>query len=135
MRDAEAAADLGVDAVFVEAPESVAELEPIAAALPGVVLVANMVETGKTPLLTPSELHELGFDLIVSPLSGLFAATKALRRLARAAAAKGTLRDDLDRLVDFDEFTDVVGLPGQCARRAVPRLRRLAAMRRPPIVC
>ena len=53
MSRAKAAADVGVDAVFVEAPESIAELEAIAAALPDVVRVANMVETGKTPLLTP----------------------------------------------------------------------------------
>src|SRR6478735_1730529 len=65
---AKAAAEVGVDAVFVEAPESIDELEAIAAAVPGKVLVANMVETGKTPLLTPQGLHDLGFDLIVSPL-------------------------------------------------------------------
>src|SRR5205823_11405173 len=75
---AKAAADLGVDAIFVEAPESIAELEVIAAATPGVVRVANMIETGKTPLLTPSELHELGFDLIVSPLTNLFSAARAM---------------------------------------------------------
>ena len=54
------AADLGVDALFVEAPESVAELEAIAAALPDTVRVANMIETGKTPLLTPAEEKILG---------------------------------------------------------------------------
>ena len=86
---ARAAVDVGVDAVFVEAPESIDELEQIAAALPGVVRVANMVETGKTPLLTPAELHDLGFDLIVSPLSGLFSATKALAGHPRHAAGEG----------------------------------------------
>ncbi|RPI10376.1 MAG: isocitrate lyase/PEP mutase family protein [Actinobacteria bacterium] len=107
---ARAAADVGVDAVFVEAPESIDELEQIAAALPGVVRVANMVETGKTPLLTPAELHDLGFDLIVSPLSGLFSATKALRDTLATLRAKGTLRDDLDRLVEFDAFGAIVEL-------------------------
>src|SRR5205807_10639394 len=68
-----AARDVGVDAVFVEAPESVADLEEVAAAVPDAVRVANMIEAGKTPLLTPGELHELGYDLIVSPLTGLFA--------------------------------------------------------------
>ena len=107
---AKAAADVGVDAVFVEAPESIAELEAITAALPSSVLVANMVETGKTPLLTPSELHDLGFDLIVSPLSGLFSATKALRESLALLREKGTLRDDLERLVDFEDFGAIVGL-------------------------
>ena len=105
------AIDLGVDAVFVEAPESVAELERIAASLPGVTLVANMVETGRTPLLTPAELHELGFDLIVSPVSGVFAMARAVGLAFERLAEAGTLRDDLDRLVAFDEFTDLVGLP------------------------
>ena len=107
---ARAAIGVGVDAVFVEAPESIEELEQIAAALPGVVRVANMVETGKTPLLTPAELHDLGFDLIVSPLSGLFSATKALRDTLALLRAKGTLRDDLDRLVEFDAFGAIVEL-------------------------
>jgi methylisocitrate lyase len=107
---AQAAVATGVDAVFVEAPESASELEQIAAALPGVVRVANMVETGKTPLLTPAELHDLGFDLIVSPLSGLFSATRALRETLATLRAKGTLRDDLDRLVEFDAFGAIVEL-------------------------
>jgi 2,3-dimethylmalate lyase len=112
---AKAAAEVGVDAVFVEAPESIDELEVIAAAVPGKVLVANMVETGKTPLLTPKELHDLGFDLIVSPLSGLLSATKALRDTLALLREKGTLRGDLDRLVDFEEFGAIVDLPGHFA--------------------
>ncbi|MGZ4784398.1 MAG: isocitrate lyase/PEP mutase family protein [Acidimicrobiales bacterium] len=106
------AIDLGVDAVFVEAPESVAELEHIAASLPGVTLVANMVETGRTPLLTPTELHELGFDLIVSPVTGVFAMARAVGAAFDRLAEAGTLRDDLDQLTAFDAFTDLVGLPG-----------------------
>ena len=112
---AKAAAEVGVDAVFVEAPESSDQLEAIAAAVPGKVLVANMVETGKTPLLTPKELHDLGFDLIVSPLSGLLSATKALRDTFALLREKGTLRDHLDRLVDFEEFGAIVDLPGHFA--------------------
>ncbi len=104
------AADLGVDAIFVEAPESVEELEAVAAATPGVARVANMIEAGCTPLLTPSELHDLGFDLIVSPLSGLFAAAKALSNALRVLHDKGTLRDHLDLVVSFEEFNQVVEL-------------------------
>lgn len=104
------ARDLGVDAVFIEAPESVAELEQIADALPDCVRVANMIEAGRTPLLSPTELHDLGFDLIVSPLSGLYAAAKALRAAYATLAEKGTLRDDLDQVVSFDEFNALVDL-------------------------
>lgn len=112
------ARDLGADAVFVEAPESVAELEKIASSITGVTLVANMVETGRTPLLTPAELADLGFRLIVSPLSGLFSMASALRRAYATLAAKGSLRDHLDELVKFDEFTTLVGLPKHLSNEA-----------------
>ncbi len=104
------AAQLGVDAVFVEAPESLEEMQAIAAALPGVVLVANMIESGKTPLLTPSELHELGYDLIVSPLSGLFAMARSLATAYAVLADQGTLRDHLDLVTGFDDFNRIVDL-------------------------
>jgi methylisocitrate lyase len=104
------AADIGVDAVFVEAPESRDELEKIAAALPGKVLVANMVERGRTPLLSIDELDELGFRLVVSPLSGLFSAVRALDAAFRNLADEGSLRGRLDGLVGFDEFAGMVGL-------------------------
>lgn len=112
------ARDLGVDAVFVEAPESIAEMEEISRALPDVTLVANMVEKGRTPLLTPAELSDLGFRLIVSPLSLLLAATKAIQDAASHLATQGTMRDSLDSLVTFDGFTDVVGLPEHLAAEA-----------------
>jgi methylisocitrate lyase len=106
------AAELGVDAVFVEAPESIDEMHAIAEALPGVVLVANMIEAGKTPLLTPSELDDLGFRLIVSPLSGLFAMAKSVATAYHVLADQGTLRDHLDLVTEFDEFNRVVDLEG-----------------------
>jgi 2-methylisocitrate lyase-like PEP mutase family enzyme len=106
------AAELGVDAVFVEAPESIEEMQAVAEALPGVVLVANMIEAGKTPLLTPTELHALGYDLIVSPLSGLFAMAKAVGNAYQVLADQGTLRNHLDLVTSFDEFNRVVDLDG-----------------------
>lgn len=115
------ARDLGVDAVFVEAPRSVADLEEIASALPDVVLVANMVEKGKTPLLTPAELGEMGFRLVVSPLSGLLWATRALGDAYRHLHDAGTMRDVLDTIAGFDEFTDLVGLPKHLATDAENR--------------
>lgn len=109
------ARDTGVDALFIEAPESIAEMETIARALPDITLVANMVEKGMTPLLTPQELADLGFRLIVSPLSLLLAATKAISDAAQVLATAGTMRENLDNLVSFDSFTDIVGLPEHLA--------------------
>ncbi len=104
------AADLGVDAIFVEAPESLDEMKVIADATPGCVRVANMIEGGKTPLRTPAELHELGFDLIVAPLTGLLAAARQMRVAYDTLHAKGTLRDDLDLVTSFDDFAPIVDL-------------------------
>lgn len=109
------ARDTGVDALFIEAPESIAEMEAIARALPDITLVANMVEKGMTPLLTPQELADLGFRLIVSPLSLLLAATKAISDAAQVLATAGTMRESLENLVSFDSFTDIVGLPEHLA--------------------
>lgn len=113
---ARAARDLGVDAVFVEAPQSVEELEAIATSVPGVTLVANMVETGRTPLLTPEELSSFGFALVVSPLSALLSATRAMEDALGLLRGAGTLREHLDRLATFDHFTDVVGVDEHRAR-------------------
>jgi len=106
----QAARDLGADAVFIEAPESVAEFEAIARAIPGP-KVANMVEHGRTPLLSPAELHDLGFDLIVTPLAGLLASAKALADTYAVLREHGTMRGHLDRLFSFDAFNELVELP------------------------
>jgi 2,3-dimethylmalate lyase len=104
-----AARDAGADAVFVEAPESVAELEQIAAAIPGP-KVANMVEGGKTPLLAPDELHALGFDLIVTPLAALLSAARAVRDAYSELRQRGTMRGKLDQILNFDEFNTLIDL-------------------------
>ena len=112
---AKMARDTGVDALFVEAPQSINEMEAIAKALPDITLVANMVEKGKTPLLTLAELAELGFCLVVSPLSLLLASTQAMTRAAGLLADSGTLREHLAEIAPFDAFTDLVGLPEHIA--------------------
>lgn len=105
----QAARDLGADAVFVEAPESAQELEQIARAIPGP-KVANMVEHGKTPLLNPAELHQLGFDLIVTPLAALLASAKAVSQTYAVLRQQGTMRQHLEHLLPFDDFNDLLEL-------------------------
>jgi len=105
----QAARDLGADAIFIEAPESIAELERIARAIPGP-KVANMVEHGKTPLLAPDELHDLGFDMIVTPVAGVLATAKALADTYAVLREYGTMRGDLEKLMPFDDFNELVGL-------------------------
>ena len=115
------ARDLGVDAVFVEAPQSADEMARIADEISGVTLVANMVEKGKTPLMTPDELRDIGFTLVVSPLSGLLSAARALEDAYSHLRAGGTMRDRLDTMTSFDEFTGIVGLPNHLANESTDR--------------
>lgn len=107
---AQAARDLGVDAIFIEAPRTVEDLTRIAQQTQGVTRVANMIEGGLTPLLTDAELHELGFDLIVTPLSALFAASKAIQDALRLLRSEGTLRNHTDLLVSFKDFEPLVNM-------------------------
>ena len=103
-----AARDLGVDAVFVEAPQSIDELRAIAEGIPEVPLVANMVEGGRTPLLTPDELAEIGFSMVVSPLSGLLAMSAEVGKALETLRASGSMRERLDTLTGFDAFVSLV---------------------------
>jgi methylisocitrate lyase len=107
----------GADALFVEAPLSIEELEKIAAELPGP-LVANMIERGVTPQLTRTELEQLGFNLIVCPLAGLFAAAKAARDVLTELKRKETTAGVLDAMVSFDDFNELVGLEERYADEA-----------------
>ena len=99
-------ADAGADVVFVEAPQSRAELEAVADEF-GVPTFANMIEGGQTPYLPAEELDAIGFDIVVYPLSGLFAATRALQEAYGAIAADGTA--EAAATVGFDEFEAAIG--------------------------
>lgn len=101
----------GADVVFIEAPQSVEDLRAIASGLPNVPLFANMIEGGKTPLLSKKELQELGFKIVVYPLSGLFAATKAMMSCLSHLRENGTTAGFND-LVSFQEFEQIIDVPG-----------------------
>lgn len=99
----------GADAVFIEAPESKDEMREIAANVPGP-LVANMLERGVTPLMSPKELHELGFDLVVWPLAPLYSVARSLSVVYSTLRREGSTLSIIDRLMPFDEFNRIVGL-------------------------
>ena len=109
--------DAGADALFVEAPESVDELEAIASALPGP-LVANMIERGATPQLSRSELEQLGFQLIVCPLAALYSASKAVLDVLTELRDRETTAGAYDRMLAFDEFGELVDLDARYADEA-----------------
>jgi len=99
----------GADAVFIEAPESKEEMKEISKQVPRP-LVANMLERGVTPLMGPTELKDLGFDLIVWPLAPLYAVAKSLTDVYGTLRRKGSTLEILDRLMPFNEFNGIVGL-------------------------
>ena len=84
-------------------------MREIAQHVPGP-LVANMLERGVTPLMGPKELKELGFDLIVWPLAPLFSVAKSLTDIYTTLRRDGSTLAQLDRLMAFDEFNEIVGL-------------------------
>jgi methylisocitrate lyase len=103
--------DAGADVVFVEAPGSVEELKAIAAAIPDAPLFANMIEGGKTPLLSSAELQALGFKMVVYPLSALFAAARAIFDTYTTLFKTKTTESRIGTLMGFHEFEEVVGAP------------------------
>ena len=101
----------GADVVFIEAPRSLAELSAIRNAFPpDVHLFANMIENGVTPFLKASELQDLGFKMVVYPLSGLFAAAAALRTVFATLYKSGTTANSAP-LVGLEEFKSLIALP------------------------
>lgn len=102
--------EAGADILFVEAPESVEELAAIGAEF-DVPLVANMVEGGKTPLLTAGELAELGFSLVLFANAALRVSQRAISELLRELYATGGTSAVLDRMATWDERQASVGKP------------------------
>jgi 2-methylisocitrate lyase-like PEP mutase family enzyme len=102
--------EAGADLLFVEAPTSRDQLETVGRELSEWPLVANMVEGGKTPLLSVDELAELGFSLILFPGSITRTVTGAARSLLRELAEAGSTRGMIDVMASFDEVNDLVGL-------------------------
>lgn len=93
----------GADALFIEAPRSLEELETIGREFAGVPLVANMVEGGKTPARSVAELHALGFSISLFAnflmRAMLHAGQQALAHLAEA----GETDSYLDRLLSWQD--------------------------------
>ena len=103
-------AKLGVDAVFVEAPQSEAELEEIPRALPNIPLLVNVFKGGKTPMLPVERLQQMGYRIAIYPSetqrAGIYAVRMALGLLKR----EGTTEAMDAALTTFKERDQIVGL-------------------------
>ncbi|MBO9508199.1 isocitrate lyase/PEP mutase family protein [Thalassospira sp. A3_1] len=98
-------AELGADILFVEAPKTVAEMRELCAALPGPKM-ANIVEGGETPDLTPEELSDIGYQIAAYPLSLMAAAMKAMVETLQLMKA-GKPRTDM--LMDWGQLRNRIG--------------------------
>ena len=103
--------EAGADALFIEALVSEAEVEEAARVFPGVPLLFNWAEGGKTPPVSLARLTELGYRIVIFPISTLLAATAAMRAILREIASSGTPAAAMETLPTFGEFVDFIGLP------------------------
>jgi 2-methylisocitrate lyase-like PEP mutase family enzyme len=88
-----------------------AEAETVSAAFPGVPLLFNWAEGGKTPPIRLDRLRELGYRIVIFPIGTLLAATAAIRGILQEIATAGTPAAVLSELPSFGEFTEFIGLP------------------------
>jgi len=102
--------EAGADILFVEAPQSTDEIQRIADRLANVPLLFNYAEGGRTPPVTHQFLRDLGFRLVIFPLSTLMAATAAMRSVLAAIKTSGSPIDVLPSMLGFDAFLDFIGV-------------------------
>ena len=99
----------GADAVFIEAPRSLDEMKKIGKEIKSP-LVANMIEGGATPMNSAQTLNKIGFNIILYPLSVLFANTFATMNILQELKNTGTTVKYKQKLVNFDQFNNLVEL-------------------------
>jgi 2-methylisocitrate lyase-like PEP mutase family enzyme len=98
--------EIGADIIFIESPVSEQEMHRICVEVGGCQM-ANMVEYGKTPVLSPESLKEIGYKIAAYPLTLLSSAVYAMRE-ALHDIRKGK---QPERILDFTELQAVVGFP------------------------
>ncbi len=98
--------ELGADISFLEAPESIEEMKEYCSQVPGHKM-ANMIEHGKTPVLSPQELEEIGYKIAVFPLSLVNASIVAMRQSLEMIKSG----QEPSNVLDFEGLKEAVGFP------------------------
>jgi 2-methylisocitrate lyase-like PEP mutase family enzyme len=109
IRRARAYAEAGADMLFVESPESEEEMIAIGRELGDMPLVANMVEGGRTPMLSNARLAEIGYALAIYPVAGLLSAAAALSTVYAHIRATGSSGGSPAPLYPFAEMNRLMG--------------------------
>ena len=99
----------GADAIFIEAPRTLNEMKKIGKEIKAP-LVANMIEGGATPMNSAQTLNKIGFNIVLYPLSVLFANTFATMNILQELKTKGTTSKYKQKVVNFDQFNSLVEL-------------------------
>jgi methylisocitrate lyase len=102
--------EAGADAIFPEALTSIDMFRDFAKAMPGVKLLANMTEFGRTPYQTAAEFEALGYSMVIWPVSSLRVANKAQEKLYATILRDGGTKAMLDEMQTRQELYDVIGL-------------------------
>jgi 2-methylisocitrate lyase-like PEP mutase family enzyme len=109
IRRARAYAEAGADMLFVESPETEDEMVTIGRELGDIPLIANMVEGGRTPMLTSARLAEIGYALAIFPVAGLLSAAAALKTVYRQIRETGSSLGSPSPLYPFAEMNRLMG--------------------------
>jgi 2,3-dimethylmalate lyase len=107
---ARAYAEAGADMLFIESPETEDELVTIGSELGDKLLMANMVEGGRTPMLSNARLGEIGFVLAIHPIAGLLSAAAALQTVYRQIRETGSSLGSSAPVYSFAEMNSLMGL-------------------------
>jgi 2-methylisocitrate lyase-like PEP mutase family enzyme len=99
--------DLGADMIFVEAPETIEQIETIAKIIPEPKVI-NMFYGGKTPLVSSDELQSMGYNLAIIPSDLQRAAMKAMQLALRTIQAQGNSASIADNLLTFQERENII---------------------------
>lgn len=108
LRRAEAYARAGADILFVESPETEGEMRQIGRSF-DLPLLANMVEGGRTPVLSQAELESIGYKLAIFPVTALLAAAEAMKTVYAAIRSTGSSAGAPSKLMPFGELTRLMG--------------------------
>ena len=100
----------GADVIFIESPESVEEMKLICASFQ-VPVLANMVEGGRTPLLTVDELEAIGYGLTIFPTASTYITAQAVKNLMLELMKMGTTEHLIEQMIPFGDFNTLIGLP------------------------
>lgn len=101
-------AEAGADLIFIEAVCTVEDMKRVNAEISKPTL-ANMIEGGKSPLLTNRELEEIGYNVVVYPCTLTYAVTKASLECMEVLKNTGTTAGFMSNLVPFEEFFRFIG--------------------------